>query len=347
MIRFSCSCGKQLQAREEYAGQRIRCPQCGRDFPIPELEEELATDENVASVSRQTAREDESGAEEPGWDASQGPVRTSGKAIASLILGLMSFLCSIFTGIPAIILGILGLREVGRSHGRVEGQGLAIAGITTGAIGMILVCPMLVGLLVPEVRIIREAANKLKCQNNLHQITMGLMQYHQIYGRFPPAGIRDRTGKPLYSWRVALLPFMGENALHQEFHLDEPWDSQHNRPLLDRMPKVYAEPSETSTSETVYQVFTGPRTAFEDPNGQQLSTFTDGPANTLLVVEAIQPVRWTEPVDLAYPPGNRHGGGFNAAFADGSVHFLRANIDEQVLRALITRNGGEGVQLPQ
>jgi prepilin-type processing-associated H-X9-DG protein len=345
MIRFSCECGKRLQAREQYAGQVTRCPDCGKEVSIPELSEGPAHDDDAGEESMpQAGRKAAFSEREPEWEEEKGPVLTSGKAVASLILGIASFLCSFLTGIPAIILGILGLRDIGR--GQAGGQGLAITGIVTGGLGTLLICPaLLLGLLLPAVQKVREAANRMSCQNNLKQIALGLLNYHDRYGRFPPPVVRDSSGKPLHSWRVAVLPFVGEESLYKEFHLDEPWDSDHNRQLLERMPRVYAEPMEGSTSMTVYQVFTGPRTAFEDPRGQNLASFTDGPANTLLVVESARPVRWTEPIDPALPLANRHNGAFNAAFADGSVRSLQTNIDEQVLRALVTRNGGEVVQL--
>jgi hypothetical protein len=68
---------------------------------------------------------------------SRGPGGPSGKAIASLILGVLSFCTSVLTGGPAIILGIIGLSEMRRSQGRITGQGMAIAGIITGALGSI------------------------------------------------------------------------------------------------------------------------------------------------------------------------------------------------------------------
>jgi len=57
------------------------------------------------------------------------PSKTSGKAIASLILGLFSFVGMCFTGIPGLILGIMGHSEIGKSGGRIGGKGLATAGI--------------------------------------------------------------------------------------------------------------------------------------------------------------------------------------------------------------------------
>jgi prepilin-type processing-associated H-X9-DG protein len=74
-----------------------------------------------------------------------------------------------------------------------------------------------------------------------------------------------------------------------------------------------------------------------------------------MVVESKQAVPWTKPDDLPFDPGaaasffgagSSHPGGFNAALADGSVRFVKTTTSPDVIRALITRNGGEVVALP-
>jgi DNA-directed RNA polymerase subunit RPC12/RpoP len=331
MIQFNCSCGKSLKLDDAHAGRRVRCPDCGSEVVAPESTEDEAPP--------QTA--------------------TSGKAIASLVLGIASFLCAFLTGIPAIILGILGLRDVNRSRRRTGGTGLAIAGIVTGSLGTagsLCLIPVMVGVMLPAVQKVREAANRMSGQNNLHQLALGMHNYQQTYGRFPAATVYSKEGKPLYSWRVTLLPFLVNDSLYKQFKLDEPWDSPNNIKLLPQMPKVYLDPSIPSkdNSETVYQVFVGKGTAFESRDGEQLASFTDGTSNTLLIVEAASAVPWTKPEDLLFAPdkplpklGGHHSTGFNAAFADATVRFLPADIDEKTLRALITRNGAESVTIPQ
>jgi hypothetical protein len=199
----------------------------------------------------------------------------------------------------------------------------------------------------------------------LKYIGQALLDYHESFGRLPPAVVTDKNGKPLYSWRVALLPFLEQGSLYNQFKLDEPWDSPHNKPLLAKTPRCYlpALGSNDAPGLTRYQVFVGPGTAFER-DGLTWDDFTDGPANTILVVEGREPVPWSKPVDLIYAPdkllpslGGLFGKpvhllcyeiqrrpGFNAYFGDGKVRFI-STTDERTLRALITRNGGEAVDV--
>src|SRR5437588_12493077 len=102
MIDFTCDCGKPLRAREEHAGQRTRCPDCGRELIIP------TGSTAIEPVPSAPARRGPARLPEPDYDVAPGPVVTSGKAVASLVLGLLTPLLCILTGLPAVILGILG-----------------------------------------------------------------------------------------------------------------------------------------------------------------------------------------------------------------------------------------------
>jgi uncharacterized protein DUF1559 len=172
---------------------------------------------------------------------------------------------------------------------------------------------------------------------------------HQL----PPAVVYGPYGQPLYCWRVAILPYIEQDALYKEFHLDEPWDSAHNLALLPKMPATYALPahkrSKAPPYHTVCHVFVGKGTPFE--SGEPLRferDFPDGTSNTILIIEAGEPVPWTKPADLAYDPDGRlpdlrspFRDGFRVALADGSMRWLKKDISETTLRAAITRNGGE------
>jgi prepilin-type processing-associated H-X9-DG protein len=208
-----------------------------------------------------------------------------------------------------------------------------------------------VALLLPAVQAAREAARRTQCTNNLRQIGLAFHNYNAALEHFP-GNITDKQGKPLLSWRVAILPYIEQEPLYRRFKLDEPWDSPSNKPLLKEMPLSYACPSRPSPEPglTPYQGWNGPMALFGGPKPPSIAAIIDGTVNTIAVAEARVAVPWTRPDDLPFDPkspapllgaGSTHPGGFNALFADGSVRFLKATIDPATLRALITINGSE------
>jgi len=185
-------------------------------------------------------------------------------------------------------------------------------------------------------------------------MAVAIHNYHDAEGKLPPAALRGKQGEPLLSWRVLLLPYLGQGDLHHEFHLDEPWDSEHNIQLLPRMPRVSAPFSGKATPApytTYYQVIVGPGTAFEEVRGLRFpDDFPDGTSGTLLIVEANEAVPWTKPQDLVYEPGGplpQMGGVWpdriQATMVDGWLRsFMKKTVTEQTLKAAITRNGKDG-----
>ncbi|QDU93474.1 DUF1559 domain-containing protein [Lignipirellula cremea] len=214
---------------------------------------------------------------------------------------------------------------------------------------------VMVALLLPAVQAAREAARRSQSSNNLKQIVLAMHNYLDSHKAFPAAAIYSADGKPLLSWRVAMLPYLEENALYEQFHLDEPWDSEHNIKLLDQMPETYRNPNLELTTKTNYLAVTGAGAVFEGTKGRSIQEITDGTSTTILVVEANadQAVEWTKPADYTIDPensmqnlGDLRDGGFLAAFADGSVHFLQQTIDRKMLGRLLTRNDGWPTQVP-
>jgi hypothetical protein len=277
--------------------------------------------------------------------------QTSGMATTSLVLGISSFFCWIFTGLPALILGIVALRNINRSNGQLKGDGLAIAGIVTGAVSSLMILPIMVALLLPAVQAAREAARRSVSLNNMKQISLALLTHETLQKTFPPAGGGAEEGSQL-SWRVHILPYLGEQDLYEQFHLDEPWDSEHNRALFARMPAVFKDPNlRLPQGETSYLAVTGPGTAFGDGTAApSIRDFTDGLSTTIMFVEANpdQAVVWTKPADWKFNPDNPTNGlgkarlgGFLAAFADGSTDFIQNQSDPVKVRALMTRDGDE------
>ena len=96
------------------------------------------------------------------------------------------------------------------------------------------------GTIVPQY--VRQA-HKDRCPEKLKRLGVAMNQFHEAHGHFPAAAITDKSGTPLLSWRVAILPQLGYQSLYDEFHLDEPWDSPHNLALAAQMPDVFRCPS--------------------------------------------------------------------------------------------------------
>ncbi|HND56788.1 MAG TPA: DUF1559 domain-containing protein, partial [Pirellulaceae bacterium] len=199
----------------------------------------------------------------------------------------------------------------------------------------------------------RRSAARTNAMNNLRQIALAMHNYHDVYRKFPPAASRGKDGRPLLSWRVHVLPFLEQGPLYEKFKLDEPWDSAHNKTLIEKMPRVYAAPGHerlAATGKTVYVVPTGEKAVFSDKDGMSIAKITDGTSNTLMTVQvpASRAVIWTQPADWEYDVKNvldrlvEDGEqGFLAGLCDGSVRFISRSIDPKTLLKLLQANDGQ------
>lgn len=218
---------------------------------------------------------------------------------------------------------------------------------------------------------------------NLSVIMEAMRRYHDDprHGRLPPAVImgKDGKGNMPHSWRIEILPYLGEQALYDEYRFEEAWDSQHNRRLLARMPAVFRSPLDhhESTRASCFAVVTPglqPQaadaagasaggqfgelakpnyhhgTVFSDPAGVHLPHIPDGMSNVVALVEAKRDIPWTQPLDIpcrADKPLPKLGGwfaqGWHAAFADGKVKLLAADNDDITVRRLFTIGDGHNV----
>ncbi len=177
---------------------------------------------------------------------------------------------------------------------------------TVPSVNVTVAAPVMVGLLLPAVQASRAAARRMQSTNNLKQIGLALHNYESVYRRFPEAYSKDENGKPLLSWRVHILPFIEQANLYEQFHLDEPWDSEHNIKLLDQMPLVYLSPQ--SAAEAGMTVYLGnggekgvlnsnPENKGKIMQGTRFGDIIDGTSNTILAIEASDEaaVPWTKP----------------------------------------------------
>jgi beta-lactamase regulating signal transducer with metallopeptidase domain len=216
--------------------------------------------------------------------------------------------------------------------------------------------------LAPAVTTARSAARRTMSVNNLKQIGIAFHNYHDANGHFPsPALLGGERKQFPFSWRVALLPYLEQDGLYRQYHFDEPWDGPHNKLLIEQMPAVYSAGGKDGTpanrSKASYFVFAGPATALGSPSvpggknsDATFAQITDGLSNTILVVEAQRDIPWTKPEDIPFDPdgqipalGGLWPDGFNVLMGDGSVRFVKSQVDPITLKALITRAGGEAI----
>ncbi len=213
--------------------------------------------------------------------------------------------------------------------------------------------PMLIGQAMAQGMMQGRTVAQSTSKNNLKQIGLAMHNFHDQYGRFPNAAGTSPTGEKWLSWRVHLLPFLDQQDLYEQFNLEEPWDSPTNRPLAERMPDVFRSPGATlPPGQTLLQTPVGDGTAFEGAKGFRIRDFTDGTSNTVLVVEVSpdRAVYWTQPDDFQFNPDSPLDGlggvqpdGFQAVFTDGSVRPISGSLDEDTVKGIFTRNGGEVV----
>ena len=211
--------------------------------------------------------------------------------------------------------------------------------------------PVLGAFAVPAVFGARQSARRASSMNYIKQIGLAMHNYHDVYGHLPAAYTTDDDGKPLLSWRVHILPYVEEMPLYKEFHLDEPWDSEHNRKLIPRMPQAYKAPgSKAAEGKTNYVTPRGDNTVFPGSKEIGFRDITDGMSNTIMTIEVSDQsaVTWTAPddfeVDMDNPIKGIVGlrpGGFNAGLCDGSVRFISEDVDTDTLKNLFIRNDGE------
>lgn len=232
----------------------------------------------------------------------------------------------------------------------------------------VVVCTLLVisvggaFILLPTARNAIQARQKSVAMNNIRQISKALNAYRRLHGSYPTPTVRDAIGKPLYSWRVLILPQLGYQALYNRFQLDQSFDSPTNISLINEMPVEYASPTNTNSAnlkESNYALVVGPGTLFPyDAPAVDPVTMSDSPAETILVVETRESgASWTQSADIDATAGVRLGsramqdiGGNSQEYAvvatvNETTYPLSPTLPQSTLDAMITPDGNDYVDI--
>jgi Protein of unknown function (DUF1559) len=192
-----------------------------------------------------------------------------------------------------------------------------------------------------------------RTKHNLHELSLALHTYHDTNNHFPTAVVMGPDGKTPHSWRVELLPYLNLKRLYNQYRIDEPWDSPHNKLILRNMPDVFRSPhDDPKSTNSGYYVFVGPGTVFEPNKEIRIGDVVDGTSNTLMIIEAKQGIPWTKPEDIPFNPKKPApefkpfvAGEAPFALVDGSVRWLDLKKHKTQLNSLIIRNTGKPIKL--
>ena len=217
---------------------------------------------------------------------------------------------------------------------------------------------VLIGMLLPAVQQVREAARRTQTLNNLRQLALAAHNFESVNQRFPAAFSVDEDGTPLLSWRVHLLPYIEQQELYEQFNLDEPWDSPNNIKLLDQMPDLFKSLSvsipdgHTMLLAPVTEASIFSQTPENGRLGAGVGEITDGMFNTMMILQggAKNAVPWTSPQDLNTKDlsdtnfNTGHPGTFCAALGDGSTRSVSTSMDVDELVGGCVMNDGKSIE---
>ncbi|WP_169977224.1 DUF1559 domain-containing protein [Tautonia rosea] len=207
------------------------------------------------------------------------------------------------------------------------------------------------------------AAQRAQSSNNLKQIGIGLSNYHDSHGTFPPGATFDDRGRPLHGWQAMLLPYVEHQAIYDQITFELPWDDPANREPFQTEVLMFLNPGNINSGNLNRSDAAGYALSHYSGNARllggdmprSLTDLTDGASTTILAGEVAteflawgHPIQWRDPAlginrsprgfGSPFPPG-----GANFVFADGSVRFVKETVDPQILKALSTPTGNEAI----
>lgn len=218
---------------------------------------------------------------------------------------------------------------------------------------------LLAFVVVPWYHTFRETNRRNVCSSRIRSISQAIIDFESAKGHFPPAYLADENGKPIHSWRVLILPYLGEKELYRKYNFDEPWDGPNNRKLHSEIVSAFRCPSDIhsqASTMTSYVAVGGPETFWPGEKKLKRKDILDRIEETILVVEfSNSDIHWMEPRDLNFEEismtingkekksmSSEHRGIAHASFGDGAVRSVSDDIDPEVLRALLTASGRDG-----
>lgn len=208
-----------------------------------------------------------------------------------------------------------------------------------------------------------EAAKRMSSRNNLKQIGLGGLNYHDTSGHFPPGCTVDRQGRLLHGWMTFLLPYVEQGPLFDRVDLQRPWTDPQQATVFATRLSDYMNPGLRDSEDSA-----GPAPSHYAGNVHLLggneprtqSSIEDGLSNTIWAGEVVEqikpwgyPANWRDPAQgigrspdgFGGPWGKRGNRGANFVLLDGSVKFIHSETAPEVLRALATPAGHEDARL--
>ncbi len=233
-----------------------------------------------------------------------------------------------------------------------------VAGYVLAALAALFVLSLGFYMVGGQISNLVAGSRKTQCKSRLLQIYAAMEMYHDEHGCYPPAVVNDKAGRPRHSWRVLLLPYMGQEHadIYQRYDFNQDYNQTALAWQMAGSAKLYRCPSNEDMTDdyTNYMVVTGPNTLFPGAKSRSKDDIKDNLATTIMVVEVVDShVTWLQPVDfdvsispleLTDPDGgglSSHHAGAHVLTADGKVHYIDATTRKEFLEAMCTIAGGE------
>jgi hypothetical protein len=150
-------------------------------------------------------------------------------------------------------------------------------------------------LMIPAMRSAGESARRMALSSSLKNIVLGMHNYNEEFGTFPPAYVADENGKPMHSWRVLMVKSFEEPGPWQDYDLSQPWDSPKNLAIAAHVPGVFQNPYDRDSGKTCFVMVAGQGGAFE---GTTAIPWGPGLPEVVVVENSREQYVWTEPVDV-------------------------------------------------